>query len=342
MKKAVVIGHFDWTGNNMIGAVVKARNIYEELQHQLGVEQVGCVDIYEWRKRKAFVLLEIVKVFACYRNIILVCSDTSVNLMRLFTLLKTVFRNEIHYCVVGGDIAELLAQHPEQQGQLKCIDNFYVETEDCADGMQRLGIKNTCLLKNFKRIQPLSEPIEYAEDVYRFCTFSRVTEKKGITEAIRAVELINREIGYEKCKLDIYGQVDPAYRSRFKSLLENSKSVKYKGVVDSKDSVNILKNYYCLLFPTKYQSEGIPGTLIDGFAAGLPVICSNWVRCSQIIKDGENGLVYPFGDFEAFTNTIRNAIDDANHLKALRKGSLSTFEAYRPEVAIKPLLDKMS
>ena len=38
MKKVVVIGHMDWQGNNMIGAVVKARNIYEKLQDEFEKE----------------------------------------------------------------------------------------------------------------------------------------------------------------------------------------------------------------------------------------------------------------------------------------------------------------
>ena len=46
MQKIVVIGHMDWVGNDMIGAVVKVRDIYEQLGNKFGKEQVGNVDIY--------------------------------------------------------------------------------------------------------------------------------------------------------------------------------------------------------------------------------------------------------------------------------------------------------
>ncbi|MFR3494185.1 MAG: glycosyltransferase [Blautia sp.] len=52
--------------------------------------------------------------------------------------------------------------------------------------------------------------------------------------------------------------------------------IRYKGMVPFNQSTEVLKNYDALLFPTYYEGEGFAGTIIDAFAAGLPVIASDW------------------------------------------------------------------
>ncbi len=345
MVNTYVIGHMDWHSNNMIGAVVKARSVYEELCEELGSAYVKSVDIYNWRKRKIQVIIFLIKAFVESKNIVLVCSDTSRMLMLMFSFLKFLLRNRIHYCVVGGDIADLLSQSPKQVKTLKCVDCFYVETIDCLEDLKGLGISNVELLRNFKRIIPIKkEEIQHKEyeEPFKFCTFSRVIEQKGIGDAAVAVSEINSVYGREICHLDVYGPVDETYVEEFNNEIVQMKCVTYKGIIEANQSVNVLKEYYCLLFPTKYQTEGIPGTIVDGFAAGLPVICSNWKRCEQIVTDGRNGIVYDFGNTIELKNKIQFAIENKDYIKQLRFGALKEFELYKPQIAIKPLIENLS
>lgn len=344
MKKVVVVGHLDWRGNSMIGAVVKARNIYDELKNQLGDKQVDNVDIYNWKSRKGQVIQALLGAFARSKNIVIVCSDTSKPLMQAFSVLKKIFHNKILYCVVGGDIAELLAQNSEQIATLSCIDTFFVETLDCVESLKKLGIRNVELLRNFKCIKPLNQKDikqRKNEELLAFCTFSRVIEQKGIGDAVRAISAVNQEYECRICKIDIYGPIDETYEDEFKKLIKNYDCATYCGVIESNKSVETLKRYYCLLFPTKYQTEGIPGTIVDGFAAGLPVICSDWVRCRQIVTDGVNGIVYPFGDEKQLKEKIKFSIEHPDYVERLRTGALNEFEFYRPEIAIQPLLKEI-
>ena len=258
-------------------------------------------------------------------------------------MLKKVFHNKIFYCVVGGNMAELLEDNPKQIGTLSSIDCFFVETQDCVEGMKKIGIDNVQLCRNFKSITPVSAndlKLEVTTPI-RFCTFSRVVAEKGITDAINAITEINIDAGDMKCILDIYGSVEPEYKTEFEELLKDNPYVTYKGVVNSEESVHILKDYYCLLFPTKFQTEGIPGTIIDAYAAGIPVICSNWIRCSQIVTDGVNGIVYPFGDYNALVKAIKDSMNSPKMVSRLKRGCLESFELYRAEKAIKPLVDSL-
>lgn len=341
MKKATVIGHFDWRGNDMIGAVVKARNILEELKKKN--YDIGDLDIYGWRKRKVSTVIGIIKAFVTSSNIILVISDTSLTLMRLFATLKGMFHRKILYCVVGGDIADRLSEDKTKIKALDPVDHFFVETIDCLEKMKDLGVTRTSIMKNFKCIDALEieEESRFKGGPFEFCTFSRVTEQKGISDAIMAIESINNERGEKICQLDVYGVIDPSYDLKFKAEIANSNSCRYCGVINPNMSVNTLQKYYCLLFPTKYQTEGIPGTIIDGFASGLPVICSDWQRSRQLVTDGKNGFIYPFGDLEGLKDRIIYSIENVTTIEGMRKECIKSFEEYKPENAIRVLIDSM-
>ena len=55
-----------------------------------------------------------------------------------------------------------------------------------------------------------------------------------------------------------------------------------------------LVNYDLMLFPTRYYTEGLPGTIIDAYIANLPVIATEWKHAREFIKDGETGFIVRF------------------------------------------------
>ena len=64
-----------------------------------------------------------------------------------------------------------------------------------------------------------------------------------------------------------------------------------------------MKYYFALLFPTRFYTEGIPGTILDAYAAGIPVICSRWESCADVVDDGVTGITYPFEDMQMLKHT---------------------------------------
>src|SRR5690606_29973646 len=89
--------------------------------------------------------------------------------------------------------------------------------------------------------------------------------------------------------------IDEKYIGRFEEIKKEFPSyIRYKGSVNYVDSVDVLKKYFALLFPTQFKTEGIPGTIIDAYAAGLPVIASEWDSAHEIIDQGSTGYIYEF------------------------------------------------
>ncbi len=55
-----------------------------------------------------------------------------------------------------------------------------------------------------------------------------------------------------------------------------------------------------MLFPTKFKTEGIPGTIIDAYASGLTVVSSIWDNYNEIIDDGITGIGYEIDNYNDF------------------------------------------
>ena len=76
------------------------------------------------------------------------------------------------------------------------------------------------------------------------------------------------------------------YKERFAHLINQNKDfVEYKGVANYNQTVDVLKNYFALLFPTYFHGEGFAGCIIDAFFAGIPIIATDWLYNKDIVKD---------------------------------------------------------
>ena len=155
-----------------------------------------------------------------------------------------------------------------------------------------LVYKNYFIMPNCKNLNILKEDelVYNTEKPYKLCTFSRVMKEKGIEDAVNAVKAVNEKYGETIYTLDIYGQVDAEQTDWFENLKNTFPDyVKYGGLVPFDKSVDVLKNYFALLFPTHYYTEGIPGTIIDAYAAGVPVISAKWENFGDIIEENITG-----------------------------------------------------
>ena len=103
-----------------------------------------------------------------------------------------------------------------------------------------------------------------------------------------------------------------------------------------------LKNYYALLFPTKFITEGVPGTIIDAYSAGVPVIASRWHSFTDVIDDGITGIGYEIYNNELLIKMIKEAIQSPKKMMEMKKNCLKKAKQYLPENAIGILLDKFS
>jgi glycosyltransferase involved in cell wall biosynthesis len=222
------------------------------------------------------------------------------------------------------------------------FDGIWVETSSMCNALKRQGFANVWVVPNFKNVIPLKEtelPKEFIEP-FRLVTFSRVTEKKGISIAINAVSKINKEKSSIKYTLDIYGDIDEEYQLEFQKLLENSKEyVHYAGIVSPENSVEVLKDYFALLFPTQFFTEGVPGTLIDAYCAGVPVITSLWLNYSDVFAEGLTGYGYSFEDIDGLYTILNKILENVDDFLAMKTTTLKYADNFNADKIVDRIVE---
>lgn len=162
--------------------------------------------------------------------------------------------------------------------------------------------------------------------------------EKGIEDAVNAVVSVNTDLGVQAFSLDIYGQVDGAQTEWFEALQKDFPSyIRYGGLVPFDKSVDVLKDYFALLFPTYYEGEGFAGTLIDAFSAGVPVIATDWKYNAEIVNENV-GFVYPTGDKQAFADILKAVATAPELLLCKKRLCLQEIEKYKIDNVIQVLL----
>lgn len=344
MYRVGICGYFAFGKELLNGQTIKSKIIAEELWNKLGKKKVKLLDFSMGLKNIISITYKcIVMLFTC-RNIVILPAHNSIKFfVPLFAILNICKRRKLHYIVIGGWLPEWMQKHYWIRKFLARFDVIYVEAYAMIEKLNNLGLHNVIYMPNFKRLD-IIECNKFSEvnGIFRFCTFSRVMKEKGIEDAIRAVENINMEYGKTVCILDIYGQIEEKYKDKFNTLEEDfPKYINYKGVVEYNDSVNILKDYYALLFPTQFKTEGIPGTIIDAYAAGLPVIAKRWNAAEEIIDHNRNGIIYPNDNFLSLEDSIKWMINNIDKHMEMRYQCINKACEYDADKVIDSFIEML-
>ena len=334
MKKIGVIGRFGETRAN--GQTIKTENVTDELIKTYGENEVMKISSGGGAKTIFKAPFQVVSSLKNCRNVLIFPAHNGV---RVYAPLLVFFRRfykgrKIFYSVVGGWLADMLEKKKRLAATLKKFDALYVETTGLKERLESTGFTNVKLMPNFKLIKPLGEDeLVYPDSLpYRVCTFSRVMKQKGIEDAVNAVKAVNEKAGAVVCTLDIYGDVVAGEEEWFDTLKRDFPPyVRYKGAVDGNKSVGIIKNYFALLFPTRFYTEGIPGTIIDAYASGVPVISAAWQNVGDIVDDNVTGYVYGFGDANGLETRLGYAIENADEFLKMKGAALVKAKSFSPE-----------
>ncbi len=345
MYKAGICGHFVFGKNSADGQTVKTRIMADELKKALGEDAVMLLDTCGWGKKPFSLPVRCFLMAKRCENIIILPGQNGIKiLIPLFVSLNRMFKRRLHYVVVGGWLPELLGGNRRLRARLRGFSGIYPETSGMIDALARLGVKNTIPLPNFKRLGLLSEKdLVYPQgEPYRLCTFSRIIKEKGIEDAVEAVKKVNEKSGRIIYCLDIYGNIDRGYREEFDELRRSMPGyISYKGVINYDKSVETIKNYFALLFPTYYGGEGFAGTIIDAFASGVPVVASNWKYNPEIIRHGRDGFVYDRENTGGLEKILTEIASNPQVLIRMKPDCLLRASEYMPETVISEFIKNL-
>ena len=344
MKKIAIIGHFGGNRDFLDGQTVKTKILYDELTKETDWN-IQKIDTYWKNKRPVKLLASTIGALICKKDVIVLLSGNGMKMLfPILSFFARFWHVRVFHDVIGGNLDKYVVKIPKFKGYLRSFHVNWVETETLRKRLSESEIDNCEVIPNFKRLNIIDEKnaVVPRNEPYAFCTFSRVMKEKGIESAIEAIEKINRAHGRTVCRLDIYGVADPSYKERFEQVLEKSTdAIHYCGVVPYSKSVEVIAKYYALLFPTFWDGEGFPGTIVDAFFFFLLVIASDWNSNGEIIDDGKNGLLYPGKIAESLDEAIAYLIDRSDRMIDIKKQCILDAEKYQPDEYIKQIVREL-
>lgn len=332
-NKIGIIGRIAEGANLYDGQTVLTVNFKNELE-KMDKNKIYCVDTYKYKKRFIICMFQtLICLFKCDDIFILLSKNGLTFYLPFLYYLNKIFKRNLYHRVIGGNLDKYVEQNPKWIKYLNSFKYNYVELESLANKLYKLGVTNAKDSPNFKNIKILceNELEKYNKETFNFCTFSRVTKDKGITDAINAIVKIREK--YKVC-LDIYGPVADEYSEEFFSLVEKYECINYKGIANPNKSVEILKEYYALLFPTFWKGEGFPGTLIDALSSGIPTIATDWNYNSEIIKENYTGFCYNVEKKEDLSKLIESIIKDKDKNYEMKKNCIKEAKKYEPQIVV--------
>ena len=145
----------------------------------------------------------------------------------------------------------------------------------------------------------------------RLVFIGRLVREKGLYETLQGVRLA-LELGVD-ARLVIAGRGDEEPRlRRYAQALGIAPRVTFAGVVSGRDKVTLLAGSDVLILPS--YAEGMPYTLLEGMAAGVPVIATPVGAVPDVVTEGTHGCLVAPRDGKAMAQAIASMAADRERL----------------------------
>ncbi len=166
-------------------------------------------------------------------------------------------------------------------------------------------IENGIDLSLFRDIQPM--PDNQPTIIF----LGEICARKGIYDLLPALIKVREAIPGLQCKLVGPGELERAQTESGALGLDDC--VHFAGPKWGSDKADALAHAWCLVLPS--YAEVFPLTLLEAFAAGLPVISSRVGGIPDFVREGENGFLVDPGDREGLAAALTKILSD----QSLRK-----------------------
>jgi glycosyltransferase involved in cell wall biosynthesis len=137
----------------------------------------------------------------------------------------------------------------------------------------------------------------------------RMLWEKGVREFVTAAEMLQAR--GVSARFVLVGEPDPGHTTSIPEtqLREWAESgvVEWWGQQDNMPEVFARSNLVCL--PS--HGEGVPKSLIEAASSGRAIVACAVPGCTEVVRDGENGLLVPVRNVEALAHALNTLIHDA-------------------------------
>lgn len=212
---------------------------------------------------------------------------------------------------VGGEVKKGLVKLGIKEDHIKVIHN----------GTPKEKYENL----DYTYIDALRAKFDIAEDDFVVGCVSRLKNQEQIFEALK---LIDRPVKAIFCGLK---KEEPfvSHMAEFKA----NHQIYFEGDIPGDKVLNYFKIFDIKILAS--TMEGLSQSLLEAMALGVPVTATAFAGNLDLIKEGENGLLFKDGEIQKIASNIERLRDDKALRDSLREqGLITAFETYSIENTI--------
>ncbi len=164
---------------------------------------------------------------------------------------------------------------------------------------------------------------------FTIVSVARLAEKKGLPILIEACRLLRDRGVVFHCGIVGKGRLRP----RLEALIESwdlGDSVRLLGPHTQGEVAERYRSAHLCVLPSVVgrdgNREGLPVSIVEALACGLPVVTTPVAGIPEVVRDGENGLLVPTGDAAALADAIEQVIRDRGLYERLRANARPSVE----------------
>ncbi len=232
-------------------------------------------------------------------------------IVRPFLWLNDIIMNKIAFSFIDKVIAITPWEIP--------ILKKYVPEEKISvipNGMDNILFKR---IKNnqFRKRNKITEK-------YLVLFFGRLNPTKGPEMLAKAAINISKK---RKDIAFVWLGPDEGKAEEVKQLIKPYKNMQYLGPVNGKEKIAEMYQAADVYVLPSYR-EGLPLTLFEAMASGLPIIASPVNGIPFEMKEPENGFFTEYGDIKAIEEKILKVLDNSNLTKKISKSNIKKSKQY--------------
>ena len=227
----------------------------------------------------------------------------------------------VHGCyrenrMASGVVALMLFLH-RMIGTWGKVDKFIALTKFSKEKYVAGGLPEAKIVIKPNMVAPDPGESDEHKDYVLFA--GRLSPEKGVETLLDSLRFL------ERVHLKIVGSGPLEEKVQNIANQETQNTIKYYGQLPRIELLGLMKKAYLLVVASEwYETFGM--TIAEAFACGVPVIASTQGAMSELIRDGESGMLFEPGNAEDLASKIRWAFNHPEEIAFMRTKARKQYE----------------
>jgi glycosyltransferase involved in cell wall biosynthesis len=242
-------------------------------------------------------------------------------------------RRAMYHKLASRALAERPGEHPNMRAirvmlgrndfvreRINAVDAVLAPTRFMARMLTQNGIRPELVrhspyglkLDSFAAVRERRPP----SSTVRFGYIGTLRQPKGVEILLDAFKRLPESCDASVRIVGDMSDVPPYVRSLYEGAREDRR-INFTGIVPNERTAEQLAEIDVLVVPSTWY-ENSPTTILLAFAAGVPAIASDVPGITEIVRRGDNALLFEMGDAGQLADCMRSVVDDPGLLSRLR------------------------